>query len=172
MGPADRIPPQAFDLIGATLFTGDGEKNKKNGGKSPAEQLRSAVHVIDGTLDDFNDYIKHNFRNVTPGGFFLGDEHSPPTFAYQANANLLVATFTQNALDTLLTNVSIITTYRGFDVPFPGSAGKVLQLTTYFGLAMSVYPAFFALYPTLERLRSIRQLHYSNGRELDFPLRL
>jgi len=28
---------------------------------------------------------------------------------------------------------------------------------------MSVYPAFFALYPTIERLRNVRALHYSNG---------
>src|SRR5690349_19945891 len=28
---------------------------------------------------------------------------------------------------------------------------------------MFVYPAFFALYPALERIRSVRALHYSNG---------
>jgi ABC-type multidrug transport system ATPase subunit len=28
---------------------------------------------------------------------------------------------------------------------------------------MSVYPSFFALYPTVERLRNVRGLHYSNG---------
>jgi len=28
---------------------------------------------------------------------------------------------------------------------------------------MSAYPAFFALYPTAERLRNVRALHYSNG---------
>ena len=28
---------------------------------------------------------------------------------------------------------------------------------------MSVYPAFFALYPTIERIRNVRALHYSNG---------
>ena len=26
-----------------------------------------------------------------------------------------------------------------------------------------MYPAFFSLYPTLERLRNVRNLHYSNG---------
>jgi ATP-binding cassette, subfamily A (ABC1), member 3 len=41
--------------------------------------------------------------------------------------------------------------------------GKALQLITYFGLAMACYPAFFALYPTVERLRNVRSLHYSNG---------
>ena len=28
---------------------------------------------------------------------------------------------------------------------------------------MSAYPGFFALYPTMERLRGVRALHYSNG---------
>ena len=37
------------------------------------------------------------------------------------------------------------------------------QLTTYFGLAMAAYPGFFTLYPTIERLRNIRGLEYSNG---------
>lgn len=41
--------------------------------------------------------------------------------------------------------------------------GNSLQLITYFGLAMAAYPAFFALYPTLERLRGVRALQYSNG---------
>ena len=66
-------------------------------------------------------------------------------------------------LNTLLTNVSISSQYQSFDIPFTPGAGKNLQLIIYFGLAMSVYPAFFALYPTLERLRHVRQLHYSNG---------
>lgn len=33
----------------------------------------------------------------------------------------------------------------------------------YFGLIMTCYPAFFALYPTRERLQKIRELQYSNG---------
>jgi hypothetical protein len=34
---------------------------------------------------------------------------------------------------------------------------------------MAAYPAFFALYPTMERLRKIRALEYSNGVR-SFPL--
>jgi len=40
---------------------------------------------------------------------------------------------------------------------------SALQFIVYFGLAMSVFPAFFALYPTIERVRQVRALHYSNG---------
>ncbi|KAL9598677.1 MAG: hypothetical protein Q9219_004346 [cf. Caloplaca sp. 3 TL-2023] len=156
VGPADRISPDAIQRISATLpGSGSGDGNTST--------LASSIHLIDGTLVDFNNYISQNFANVTPGGFYLGGEGSSPTFAYKGNDDLSLATITQNALDTLLTNVSISSQYQAFDVPWVSSAGKTLQLVVYLGLAMSAYPAFFALYPTLERIRNVRQLHYSNG---------
>ncbi|KAI4247922.1 MAG: hypothetical protein LQ352_006052 [Teloschistes flavicans] len=153
IGPASRLPPDAVQRIGATLPTGgDGTGT-----------LISSVHTIEGTLEDFNDYIHQNFANVTPGGFYLGDNASPPTIAFKGNGDLSLATITQNALDTLLTNVSISSQYQAFDTPWVSSAGKNLQLIVYYGLALCAYPAFFALYPTLERLRKVRELHFSNG---------
>ena len=137
----------------------------RSGGSDESDpaDLADSIETIDGSLVDFNNFISQNFANVTPGGFFLGDDSAPPTYAYKGNGDLSLATITQNALDTLLTNVSISSQYQAFDTPWVSSAGKNLQLVVYFGLAMSVYPAFFALYPTLERLRNVRQLHYSNG---------
>lgn len=37
------------------------------------------------------------------------------------------------------------------------------DLNRYVGLAFAAFPAFFALYPTIERVRNVRALHYSNG---------
>ena len=158
VGPASKLNPESLTRIEATLPGGN-----SSGGKSGISTLASAVHPIDGTLVDFDKYISQHYANVTPGGLFLGDGNSPPTFAYRGNGDLSLATITQNALDTLLTNVSISSQYQAFDTPWVPSAGSTLQLIVYFGLAMSAYPAFFALYPTLERLRNVRQLHYSNG---------
>lgn len=164
VGPSSRISREDIARIGATLpGAGSGP-----GGGTNLTELYSSVHVIDGTLDDFNNYISNNFANTTPGGFFLGDDHSAPTFAYKADGDLSLATITQNALNTLLTNVSISSQYQAFDVPWVSGAGKSLQLIVYLGLALSAYPALFALYPTLERLRHVRQLHYSNGKLLYF----
>lgn len=163
IAPSSRLPENALERIGATLFSPQGSSRTDKDGVSLLEQLNNSVHTIDGDFGDFNQYIQQNYKNITPGGFFLGDSNTPPTFAYRANADIREAVFMQNALDTILTNISISTTYRGLDIPFPGSAGKSLQLVTYFGLAMAVYPALLALYPTFERIRSIRQLHYSNG---------
>lgn len=163
IAPSSRLPQNALERIGATLFSPEGTSRTDEDGVPLLQQLIDSVHTLDGSIGDFNRYIQQNYKNVTPGGFFLGDSNAPPTFAYRANGDIQEAVFVQNALDTLLTNVSISTTYRGLDIPFPGSAGKSLQLVTYFGLAMAVYPALLALYPTFERIRSIRQLHYSNG---------
>lgn len=159
VGPASRISPQALAQLEATLPGG----NSSGSGGSGLSDLMSSIHPINGTLEDFNNYIGQFYGNVTPGGFFLGDDTSPPTFAYVGNGDISLATITQNLMDNLLLNISISSQYQAFDTPWVPSAGKTLQLIVYFGLAMSAYPAFFALYPTLERLRNVRQLHYSNG---------
>ncbi|KAI9791584.1 MAG: hypothetical protein M1816_003670 [Peltula sp. TS41687] len=124
--------------------------------------LMQSIHMVD-TLQAFNDQINQRFADISPGGFFLGDQDAPPTFAYQADAGLYSAVLMQNAFNNLLTNVSIATQYAAFDLPLELNTGNTLQLIVYFGLAMAAYPAFFALYPTFERLRDIRALHYSNG---------
>ena len=156
IGPTEMLPADALERIAATLPGASSEA----GGISTSG---NSIHQVDGTLEDFNSYISENYADVTPGGFFLGTDGAPPTFAFKGNGDLSLATITQNALDTLLTNVSIGTQYQAFDVPWVSGAGKTLQLIVYFGLALCAYPAFFALYPTLERLRHVRQLHYSNG---------
>lgn len=123
----------------------------------------SSFHLVD-TLDDFNAYIASNFHNVTPGGFFLQPGQTPSAvMAYIGNLDVSFGLVTLNALDNVLEQTSISTSYQSFAVPFSPGAGKTLQLVLYFGLAMSVYPAFFALYPCMERLRNVRALHYSNG---------
>ncbi|ORY11414.1 hypothetical protein BCR34DRAFT_601365 [Clohesyomyces aquaticus] len=122
---------------------------------------RSMFHIV-SSLSEFNGYVATTFRNITPGGFYL-QENAPPTMAYVGNGNVLGGLITLNALSNTLTNIPISTQYQAFAVPFAPGAGKTLQLILYFGLAMSVYPAFFALYPTVERLRKVRALHYSNG---------
>lgn len=114
------------------------------------------------TLSDFNNFIDARFHNVTPGGFFLQD-NGPPVMAYVGNVGVLPGLVTLSTLDSVLSGIPISAQYQQFAVPFAPSMGKTLQLILYFGLAMSVYPAFFALYPTIERLRKVRALHYSNG---------
>jgi ATP-binding cassette subfamily A (ABC1) protein 3 len=120
-----------------------------------------SFYVVD-KLDDFNGFVDTRFHNITPGGFFLR-QNEPNIMAYLGNSGVVGGLVTLNALDNVLTDIPITTQYQQFAVPFAPNAGKTLQLILYFGLAMSVYPALFALYPTQERLRNVRALHYSNG---------
>lgn len=119
----------------------------------------SVLHSV-GSLQEFSQYIATNYRNVSPGGIFLGDA---PTFAWRGNYGVNYAISAQNLLDVALTQIPIVTAYQAFVTPFSPDAGQSLQFILYFGLAMSVYPGFFALYPNRERLHHIRALHYSNG---------
>ncbi|CAG8974936.1 hypothetical protein HYALB_00007613 [Hymenoscyphus albidus] len=128
----------------------------------PDSDLGRLIQIVD-TFDQFNNYINTNFTFVRPAGVWLGDNTSPPTVAYLGDRNIYFGMFGLNILDSLLTNVSISTQYAEFDIPWVPGTGKSLQLVVYFGLALAVYPGFFALYPTIERIRNIRDLEYSNG---------
>ncbi|KAI3392302.1 hypothetical protein diail_5885 [Diaporthe ilicicola] len=122
-----------------------------------------SFHLVD-TLDEFNDFISNNFHSVTPGGFFLQPGQDPDaTMAYIGNGAVIYGLLTLNMIGNVVEQTSITTSFQPFALPFAPGAGKTLQLILYFGLAMSVYPAFFALYPCVERLRKVRALHYSNG---------
>ncbi|KAH0562664.1 hypothetical protein GP486_002660 [Trichoglossum hirsutum] len=157
VGPANRLSLNSLTRFGG-LYEGSNP-----GGSSLISQLQS-IHLVD-TLGEFNDFIRQNFHNVTPGGFFLGDSSpgSPATFAYRANTDISFSLLTRNALSVLSSNISVSTQYQPFDIPFSPGMAYTLQFVTYFGLAMVAYPGFFALYPTGERLRNVRALQYSNG---------
>lgn len=119
--------------------------------------------TVVGTLAEFNNFIEKNYKTVKPAGFFLSSDGSEPILAYQGDGVLQNAMFGQNVMDVVLTNTPIAFQYASFDIPWAPGTGKTLQLVVYFGLAMAAYPAFFALYPTVERTRKIRGLEYSNG---------
>ncbi|KAK5137027.1 hypothetical protein LTR08_001036 [Meristemomyces frigidus] len=121
--------------------------------------ISQAFHTVN-TIDAFNQYVSTNYSTATPGGLFIGDV---PTFAWRGNSAMYYAISTQNLLDVALTRIPIITDFQSFDIPFAPSAGKSLQAILYFGLAMSIFPGFFALYVNRERMNKVRALHYSNG---------
>ncbi|KAF2808309.1 putative ABC transporter [Mytilinidion resinicola] len=157
-------PTNAFLNANLTKFRDILPKQFGNANTSQAALL-DHVHLVD-SLDEFNSYIRQSFHNVTPGGFFLGGNGSIPTFSYYSDIGTLgvySSVFLQNAFDVMSTNISIVTNYRSFNYPWPDNAGNSIQFIFYFGLIMAAYPAFFTLYPTVERLHKIRALEYSNG---------
>lgn len=159
VGPSSALSLQSLQRIQASLPGG----GQASGGEGPnLTTIQQSVHMVN-SLADFNAYISKNYANVTPGGIWLGDKSSTPTFAYRGNGAIALATITQNALDTLLTNITIASQYQTFDIPWQADQGNTLQFCVYLGLAMAIFPSFFALYPCVERLRNVRALHYSNG---------
>ncbi|KAH7025268.1 P-loop containing nucleoside triphosphate hydrolase protein [Microdochium trichocladiopsis] len=118
-----------------------------------------------GSIGNFNSLVSGERKLVRPAGWWLGDAASTvPTLAYLAGAgDVSTSVIGQNALNVMLSNVSIATSYAPFETPSGTSPGTALQLMVYLSLALAVSTAFFGLYPNLERRQQIRSLQYSNG---------
>ncbi|KIW02447.1 uncharacterized protein PV09_06258 [Verruconis gallopava] len=122
--------------------------------------MNSSLVRFVNSYDDFQNAITQQYNSIAPGGIYVEDT---PTIAYVGNYVLYFAVLMQNILDQILSGQTIATQFKQFAVPFAPSAGHTLQLIFYFGLSMTAFPGFFALYPTRERLQKVRALHYSNG---------
>ncbi|KAF2032632.1 ABC transporter [Setomelanomma holmii] len=154
-------PRSSLTNVNFTAFASMLPEQFRSGGSSLGS-LQDYIQVVD-TLDAYNAYIAANFSKVTPGGFFLGDD---PVFSFYSDLGFLgvySSIFIQNAVSMLMSNTTIATSFKSFNVPWPEDATNQIQFIFYFCLIMSCYPAFFALYPTRERLLNIRALQYSNG---------
>ncbi|KAF3078410.1 hypothetical protein TWF569_000687 [Orbilia oligospora] len=159
-GPPESVGlPAAFKL--QEVFGGFSESPMAGSDGFDVLSLLNNTHVVN-SYDSFISQIRDRYKEVLPGGFWLQD--GAPTLGFVGNdGGLYNALLALNILDNLRDNATIITTYTNFDVSFAPGTGDSLQFITYFALGMSVFPAFFVLYPTLERLRNVRALHYSNG---------
>ena len=132
--------------------------------------LRAAIQPV-STVPDFmnsvaTDSTGDDTVTLRPGAFWLGDDSSPPYFAWAAeNWDISTGIMMQNVVNNLLTNSSIFVGFANFDVPAEPDLYSFLALLfiIYFALVFCVYPGFFAIYPTRERLRSVRGLQFSNG---------
>ncbi|KXJ86319.1 hypothetical protein Micbo1qcDRAFT_140561 [Microdochium bolleyi] len=133
------------------------------------QAFTNGLHLVD-SLPEFNQYIEVNRKNITPAGWWTGGQGTTPTLSYYGNiGSVFTGAFGLNALDTMLANKTIHTTYARFDIQWAPSVENALQLLVYFGLASTAFPGFFGLYPNIERRRNVRGLQYSNGVR-SFPL--
>ncbi|KAI9743085.1 MAG: hypothetical protein M1818_003380 [Claussenomyces sp. TS43310] len=154
-GPSERFPVKNatdyFDQL-FSPYPGDG-----------FPQYSTTELYLVNSSTQFSDFVDQNFANLSPGGYFLGDATTQPTFAYVGDARLFNGVFGQNILNSMLMNLTIVTGQSSFDIPWAPGTGNSLQLIVYFCLAFSAYPALLGLYPTVERVRNVRSLEYSNG---------
>ncbi|KAL2830664.1 hypothetical protein BJY01DRAFT_260844 [Aspergillus pseudoustus] len=166
LGPSGSVQPALLESFFVSMSdrldsdTGESNETSQTG---EASSFESHFHMV-VNYPEFTGYIVDNYHNVTPGGVYLGDSLWEPTIAWKGdNANFPLAAIVQNVLNRLVTGMSINIGFEFFDIPLMPDIFDVLQLIVYFGLAMSVYPALFALYPNIERIRNVRALHFSNG---------
>jgi ATP-binding cassette, subfamily A (ABC1), member 3 len=107
MGPRDAIISNASLLLQILPTQNFGSVNGLSSGS-----LEDYVHFVD-SLDEFNNYIKTNFGNVTPGGFYLGSNGAATTFAYRSDisSGLYASVFIQNLVDSLESGIPIATQF-------------------------------------------------------------
>lgn len=162
-GPSDRFSDNA--LAGLTDIYSGNHTTYGRSAVTGVEAFKAAISPAE-TLDEFTQGVAANNATLEPGAFWLGDPSSSPRFAWQADRiDIANAILVQNILNNLLTGANISTSYSNFDrAPEPTlyTFGALL-FAMYFCLVFCLYPGFFAIYPTLERIRNVRALHYSNG---------
>ncbi|KAF5021446.1 hypothetical protein F66182_6510 [Fusarium sp. NRRL 66182] len=159
-GPPSKLQGVEENLV--PLFAGFGGSSA-----SDVQSAAGRIALVE-TFEEFKDRILQDRKNLTTG-FWLGDDVQDPTFAWVANLFITSPITAQQILDVLLTNITIATSWSALEIPISPTTGDSLQMIVYMSIALSVYPAFFALYPSNERRRFVRGLQYSNGVR-PFPL--
>ncbi|RYO89415.1 hypothetical protein DL764_008583 [Monosporascus ibericus] len=165
-GPSSQFTLPTLQRLYLPVFgplMSSGELSGGASGGDPAAGFADSLHFVD-SLDDFYSFVEQNRRNVTPAGWYLGTSNTTPTVAYEASLlDIYTSILGQNALNIMLANTSIATTFAPFGTQWAPSTGDSLNLFVYFCLALCATPAFFGLYPNIERRRNVRGLQYSNG---------
>ncbi|KAI8297426.1 ATP-binding cassette sub-family A member 3 [Colletotrichum sp. SAR11_59] len=168
LGPSSKLDLNTAASVLLPVFnaaSGSGGLGSSTGtGLGFARQLLEENATFTETFDSFKSTIVERRVETLPGGLWFGDGGMEPTIAYMANYNGLInPLLTQNLMNMLLSNVTLMMAWAPFATPWDPDTGNSLQFLVYTGIALSAYPGFFALYPSLERRRMVRGLQYSNG---------
>ena len=167
-GPSSRLSIPTLASVVLPALGGFGGGGDFSANSDSTTSALESFRFVD-TYEEFTAAIEADRKNISPGGFWLGDENSTPTLAWVGGEGMFFPGYAQTVFHMLLTNTTIVSAPAIFDLPFPPSLGDSLQLLVYFSLAMSAWPGFMALYPNVERRRQVRGLQYSNGVR-SFPL--
>ncbi|KAF9875972.1 ABC transporter [Colletotrichum karsti] len=170
LGPSSKFDLNTAATVLLPVFnaasgsSGSGSGSNSTTGLEFARQLLQENATFAETFEAFQNTIVDRRMQTVPGGLWLGDSAMPPTVAYMANYNGLInPLLSQNLMNMLLSNVTVLMEWAPFATPWDPDTGNSLQFLVYTGIALSCYPGFFALYPSLERRWGIRGLQYSNG---------
>lgn len=168
-GPVNRLTDVSLADL-ATIYSPNHTLFGSRGGDfvtgfQNVSSLKAAITPA-SSVEDFMDSVVRKNVSLNPGAFWLGDGTSSPYFAWPGdNYEIADSILTQNVINNLLANTSIFVGYANFDIPPEPALYSFLGLLfiIYFALVFCIYPGFFAIYPTRERLQNVRALQYSNG---------
>ncbi|KAK4686551.1 hypothetical protein P7C73_g3574, partial [Tremellales sp. Uapishka_1] len=128
---------------------------------------------VDQDNATFVDRIGNLGLNITYGGISLAPEQTQQSlFAFEGTPllnkgpsalNLLTNALLDEISPTITNPFRIRLSYRYLASPSFTSIGQAIKWLAFFGLGVSVYPAFACVYPTLERASNVRANQYSNG---------
>ncbi|KAF2728683.1 P-loop containing nucleoside triphosphate hydrolase protein [Polyplosphaeria fusca] len=164
IGPSDKIDPKKLAVI-ADIYSLNHSRYDDFGGFENVTEITDMFAIVN-TFDEFKRYIDVNHSSSYSvgymlGGIWLGDT---PTLAYEGSYPMYSSAL-HNLMNILLTGVPISSGQASFAWQTSPSVFdfKALIFMVYYGLIMACYPAFFALYPTNERISNVRSMQYSNG---------
>ncbi|KAL8829277.1 MAG: hypothetical protein Q9170_006239 [Blastenia crenularia] len=162
-GPSAKIT--GMTLAGLADIYSQDHTEDGSGTIDSVSTLRSFITPA-STYQDFSEQIALGNATITPGGFWLGGDTSTPVFAWLADPyNFGNALELQNVVNNMLIGGRITTSFSEFDIPDEPIVYDyaVLIFIIYYALVLCLYPGLYALYPTVERLRNVRAMQYSNG---------
>ncbi|TDL26396.1 P-loop containing nucleoside triphosphate hydrolase protein [Rickenella mellea] len=123
----------------------------------------------------FVDTIEQTYRNLSLGGVSIDQQSGAALVAWEASPPGLTGPTMLNLASNILYNRALNTSGRGTGspsiisanyqpLPAVDTSGLVaLKWNAFFGAAMAVFPAFFALYVANERRSSVQAMQLSNG---------
>ncbi|KAJ0162707.1 ABC transporter A family member 2 [Colletotrichum tanaceti] len=115
------------------------------------------------TLDGFTNYLNENKGEVLPGGIFMESKTSNPVIASFAEFGVDDGMTLFNLYSQIRSGSRITASYGPMGETPARSANSGMFYAIFFCLMQAVYPAAFALYPSVEKSRRVRSVGYANG---------
>lgn len=123
---------------------------------SNLDELDSAIQPI----------VSGHGYTYAAGGILL--TNSDPTFVFEwSTVNTAISA--QSVMDQVLLNTTIAVSTSQLSTPYIPNDFIQGIIAVFTVLGFAIYPGFFSLYPTAERLQNVRAMQYSNGKYV--PLR-
>ncbi|KAK1989498.1 nod factor export ATP-binding protein I [Colletotrichum cereale] len=115
------------------------------------------------TLDGFMKYLNDNKAGVSPGSIFMESNTSNPVIALFSEYGVEEGMRLFNLYSQIHSGLDITASYGTMGEMPARPANSGMFYAVFFCLMQAVYPAAFALYPSIEKSQKVRAVSYANG---------